>query len=98
MLCRFVDKENVSSVNVLKSSAQKGMKNKIIEQFPHVEALWPEIVPKKAGIKLVKWYVREGGYRYPLPLNKDYYIVVVVDAARYSSTLQHSMILVLLDT
>ena len=56
-LYRFVDKENVISVNVLKSSAQKGMKNKIIEQFPHVEAIWSDIVPKKAGIKLVKWYV-----------------------------------------
>ena len=56
-LYRFVDKENVNSVNVLKSSAQKGMKNKIIEQFPHVEAIWSDIVPKKAGIKLVKWYV-----------------------------------------
>ena len=47
----------MNSVNVLKSSAQKGMKNKIIEQFPHVEAIWSDIVPKKAGIKLVKWYV-----------------------------------------
>ena len=52
---RFVDKENVGSVNQLKSSAQRGMKTKIIAQFPHVEGIWDEVVPKKSGLKLVKW-------------------------------------------
>jgi len=52
---RFVDKENVTSVNQLKSSVQRGMKSKIIEQFPQIESIWDEIVPKKTGLKLVKW-------------------------------------------
>lgn len=55
--CRFVDKENVGSVNQLKSSIQRSMKNKIIDQFPQVEGIWDSIVPKKAGVKLVKWSV-----------------------------------------
>lgn len=54
MFKKFVDKENVTSVNQLKSSVQRGMKSKIIEQFPQIESIWDEIVPKKTGLKLVK--------------------------------------------
>ena len=44
----------VSGTTQLKSSVQKGIRNKLIEQFPNLEESIDEIIPKKDTIKVVK--------------------------------------------
>src|SRR5437868_3903924 len=53
MFKKFED-SNVSGVTQIKSSVQKGIKAKIVEQFPAIEPYIDDIVPKKEGIKVVK--------------------------------------------
>lgn len=48
----------MSGVTQLKSSVQKGIKNKLVEQFPNLENYIDEIVPKKDNLRIVKWYER----------------------------------------
>lgn len=50
---RFED-NNVSGVTQLKSSVQKSVRNKIIEQFPLLNDHIDKIMPKKDSIKVVK--------------------------------------------
>lgn len=38
----------------MKSSVQKGIRNKLIEQFPNIEETIDEIIPKKDTLKVVK--------------------------------------------
>lgn len=45
----------MSGVTQLKSSVQKGIKNKLVEQFPNLENYIDEIVPKKDNLRIVKW-------------------------------------------
>lgn len=51
---RFED-TNVSGVTQLKSSVQKGIKNRLVEQFPYLENYIDEIIPKKENLRIVKW-------------------------------------------
>lgn len=55
IICRFDEKENVSGFTQLKSSVQKGLKNKLIDQFPHLENYMSQILPKKEGLRILKW-------------------------------------------
>lgn len=45
---------NVSGLTQLKTSAQKSIKTKIVEQFPYVQEYIDEIMPKKDSIRLAK--------------------------------------------
>ena len=45
----------------LKSSVQKGIRNKLIEQYPHIEGHIDQVLPKKDSFRIVKWY-GEGFY------------------------------------
>ena len=52
---RFDEKESVSGVQQLKSSVQKGIRNKLIEQYPAIESHIDQILPKKDAFRIVKW-------------------------------------------
>ena len=40
-----------------KSSVQRGVRTRIMEQFPTLEAVMDDLIPKKAPMFLAKWYV-----------------------------------------
>lgn len=52
---RFDEKESISGVQQLKSSVQKGIRNKLIEQYAHIQEHIDLIVPKKDAFRIVKW-------------------------------------------
>ncbi|XP_074651962.1 malignant T-cell-amplified sequence 1-like [Tubulanus polymorphus] len=54
MFKKFNEKTDVTSVNAMKSSAQRGLRNKILEQFPNIADHIDEILPKKEPLKAVK--------------------------------------------
>ncbi|RZF41897.1 hypothetical protein LSTR_LSTR005665 [Laodelphax striatellus] len=54
MFKKFDEKESISGVQQLKSSVQKGIRNKLIEQFPLLETYLDTILPKKDTFRLVK--------------------------------------------
>jgi PUA domain protein len=54
---RFEEKESVSGVQQLKSSVQKGIRTKLLEQYPYLESYVDSILPKKDTYRIVKWYV-----------------------------------------
>uniref|UniRef100_A0A336MR50 CSON003471 protein n=1 Tax=Culicoides sonorensis TaxID=179676 RepID=A0A336MR50_CULSO len=54
MFKKFDEKESVSGVQQLKSSVQKGIRNKLIEQYPHIQDHIDLIVPKKDAFRIVK--------------------------------------------
>lgn len=53
---RFDEKESVSGVNNAKSSVQRGVRQAVVSQFPFIEEVMDQILPKKDALKLVKWY------------------------------------------
>lgn len=54
---RFDDKESVSGVNNAKSSVQRGVRQSVVSQFPFIEEVMDQILPKKDAVKIVKWYL-----------------------------------------
>ncbi|XP_065081546.1 malignant T-cell-amplified sequence 1 homolog [Ochlerotatus camptorhynchus] len=54
MFKKFDEKESISGVQQLKSSVQKGIRNKLIEQYPHVEGHIDLVLPKKDQFRIVK--------------------------------------------
>ena len=54
-LSRFDEKENISGFQQLKTSVQKGIRNKIVEQFPYIENCINDVLPKKDPFRLMKW-------------------------------------------
>ncbi|XP_031571611.1 malignant T-cell-amplified sequence 1-like [Actinia tenebrosa] len=54
MFKKFQHKENVSGVTQVKSSVQRGIKNKIVEQFPPIADYINQIFPKKDPMVVVK--------------------------------------------
>uniref|UniRef100_A0A0N5AYW4 PUA domain-containing protein n=1 Tax=Syphacia muris TaxID=451379 RepID=A0A0N5AYW4_9BILA len=54
MFRKFDEKESIIGSQQLKSSVQKGIRQKIVEQFPLLENYIEEILPKKENFKLVK--------------------------------------------
>lgn len=52
---RFDDKDSVIGIQQLKSSVQKGIRTKIIEQYPTLEEYIDMILPKKDALRIVKW-------------------------------------------
>ncbi|CAN0229454.1 unnamed protein product, partial [Ascophyllum nodosum] len=47
-------KDDVSSSSQVKSSVQRGIRAKLIEQFPNCEAYLEDILPKKANVTVAK--------------------------------------------
>ena len=54
MFKKFDEKESVQNVNNIKSSVQKGIRNKLLEQMPHLENYLDQIMPKKDPMKMAK--------------------------------------------
>ena len=48
--------DNVVGNNLTKSSVQRGIRAKILEQYPSLEAEADVLLPKKSAIILIKWY------------------------------------------
>eukprot|EP01096_Ripella_sp_DP13-Kostka_P014297 TRINITY_DN6416_c0_g1_i1.p1 TRINITY_DN6416_c0_g1~~TRINITY_DN6416_c0_g1_i1.p1 ORF type:complete len:197 (+),score=87.99 TRINITY_DN6416_c0_g1_i1:48-593(+) len=53
MFKKFVP-EDVSGESQVKTSVARGVRNKIVEQFPNLEAYIDDIIPKKAPLHLAK--------------------------------------------
>lgn len=56
---RFQAKESVSGVSQVKSSVQRGIKTKLVEQFPAIDDYIVQIFPKKEPLVVVKWWVQD---------------------------------------
>ena len=54
---RFDEKENISGFQQLKTSVQKGIRNKILESYPFIENCIDVVLPKKEPFRLMKWFV-----------------------------------------
>ncbi|PRD25745.1 UNVERIFIED_CONTAM: Malignant T-cell-amplified sequence 1-like protein [Trichonephila clavipes] len=54
MFKKFDEKDHVSSVTQLKSSVQKGIRAKLLEQFPYLEDYMNQILPKKESLRVMK--------------------------------------------
>ena len=54
MFKKFEEKESISGVTQLKSSVQKGIRNKILETYPSLEPYMENFLPKKDQFKVVK--------------------------------------------
>uniref|UniRef100_A0A6B2EMH3 Putative translation machinery-associated protein n=1 Tax=Phlebotomus kandelakii TaxID=1109342 RepID=A0A6B2EMH3_9DIPT len=54
MFKKFDEKESVSGTLQLKSSVQKGIRVKLLDQFANLEPFMESILPKKDGFKIVK--------------------------------------------
>ncbi|CAI4229450.1 unnamed protein product [Auanema sp. JU1783] len=51
---KFEEKEDITGTTQLKTSMQKAIRNKILENFPHIEPFLSDILPKKENFKLIK--------------------------------------------
>jgi PUA domain protein len=54
MFKKFDPAEHVSGVNNVKSSVQKGIRARLLEQFPHMEEYLEQVVPKKEPMRIAK--------------------------------------------
>ncbi|XP_014669114.1 PREDICTED: malignant T-cell-amplified sequence 1-B-like [Priapulus caudatus] len=54
MFKKFDDRESVSGNIQMKSSVQKAIKAKLLDQYPYIEAYISSIMPKKETLKIVK--------------------------------------------
>ena len=54
MFKKFTSEESISSQNQVKSSVSRGIRAKILEQFPNITPHIDEIFPKKTAIFTVK--------------------------------------------
>jgi len=44
------------SINNVKSSVQKAVRSKLVEQFPFIEDYLEQIIPKKDPLRTAKWW------------------------------------------
>ncbi|XP_055585982.1 malignant T-cell-amplified sequence 1 homolog [Uranotaenia lowii] len=54
MFKKFDEKESISGVQQLKSSIQKGIRVKLLEQYPHIKDHIDQVLPKKDQFRIVK--------------------------------------------
>lgn len=66
---RFDEKENISGFQQLKTSVQKGIRSKIIEQYPYIDTCINDVLPKKEPFRLMKWFVNLLGFIYFLNIS-----------------------------
>ncbi|PIC33548.1 hypothetical protein B9Z55_013489 [Caenorhabditis nigoni] len=58
MFKKFDEKEDVTGATQLKSSVQKGIRKKLIENYPYLEPHLEEILPKKENFKVDKGAIK----------------------------------------
>eukprot|EP00123_Amoebidium_parasiticum_P000304 comp10740_c0_seq1/m.5388 comp10740_c0_seq1/g.5388 ORF comp10740_c0_seq1/g.5388 comp10740_c0_seq1/m.5388 type:complete len:183 (-) comp10740_c0_seq1:21-569(-) len=58
MFKKFSKEESVSGITQTKSSVQRGIRQKILEQYPNLEDVIEEILPKKSPLFIVKCHDR----------------------------------------
>lgn len=54
MFKKFDEKESVSGVQQLKSSVQKGIRTKLLDNYPHLENYIDTVLPKKDAFRIVR--------------------------------------------
>ncbi|KAK9455691.1 PUA-like domain-containing protein [Dipodascopsis uninucleata] len=54
MFKKFVAKDDIHTQTNVKSSVQRGLKSKLVEQFPKLEDVIDEIIPKKSQLVVLK--------------------------------------------
>ena len=54
MFKKFDEKESISGITQLKSSVQKGIRNKLLDSMPGLEGFMDNFLPKKDAFKVVK--------------------------------------------
>jgi PUA domain protein len=54
MFKKFDEKEQLTAVNNVKSSVQKGIRAKLLEQYPYLDDYLEQIVPKKDPMRIAK--------------------------------------------
>lgn len=57
MFKKFTIEENVSTHSKVKSSQQRTIRAKILEQYPCIEPYLESLLPKKTPLEVAKWYV-----------------------------------------
>jgi PUA domain protein len=55
MFKRFTVEDHVSGHSQVKSSQQRAIRNKILEEYPDIEPYMELILPKKAPMVVAKW-------------------------------------------
>ncbi|CAG8451006.1 5598_t:CDS:2 [Diversispora eburnea] len=55
MFKKFNLKEDIATQSQVKSSVQRSIRSKILEQYKKLESVIEEVLPKKAPLVLVKW-------------------------------------------
>lgn len=72
----------MSGSQQLKSSVQKGIHRKLIENFPLIEDYINTILPKKDPFKIIKWFVF-------FELNISNYVHLIVASNKYITHLMN---------
>lgn len=57
MFKRFSVEEHVSTSSKVKSSQQRSIRSKVVEQYADLEPYAEMLMPKKAPMVVAKWYV-----------------------------------------
>ena len=57
IICRFVPSEDVTGSNQAKSSVVRGIRTRLVEQYPPLGDYIDEIIPKKEPVAILKWSV-----------------------------------------
>lgn len=57
MFKRFSVEEHVSSNSKVKSSQQRSIRSKILDEYPQLEPYMELVLPKKAPMVVAKWCV-----------------------------------------
>ena len=56
MFGRFVPSEDVTGSNQAKSSVVRGIRTRLVEQYPPLDSYIDEIIPKKEPVAVLKWF------------------------------------------
>lgn len=84
--------ENISSYSKVKSSVQRNIRNKILEQYPQLEKMEEDLLPKKEPMFVAKWYVSV--YHFDLHLNRTWcstlaltfaYVVIIIYRSSFTT-------------
>jgi PUA domain protein len=57
MFKKFTAVENISTQSQVKASVARGIRNTILQQYPVLEGVIEEILPKKTPTFIAKWCV-----------------------------------------
>lgn len=54
-LCRFEQSSDISGFNQAKSSVVRGVRAKLLDQYPPLADYMDDIIPKKEPVQIIKW-------------------------------------------